>query len=111
MILKGESNINESMVTGESIPVDKETGTRSSVTTINGNSSFVMENWKKWGAETMLAQIAKWFKEAQMSKAPIQSWLMWFQDILFGGNCGCYDNIFVWGLVIGAEPAITLITR
>lgn len=109
VILKGESNINESMVTGESIPVDKRDGDSIIGATINGNSSFVMEA-KKVGAETMLAQIAKMVQEAQMSKAPIQKLVDVISGYFVWGVIAiATTTFFVWGLVIGAEPAIALI--
>ncbi|MDO8498915.1 MAG: heavy metal translocating P-type ATPase [bacterium] len=70
-ILGGESSIDESMVTGESIPVDKTSGDTVIGSTINKTGTFTY-NATKVGSETMLAQIIKLVQEAQGSKAPIQ---------------------------------------
>lgn len=71
VITEGESAIDESMVTGESIPVDKKTGDTVIGATINKSGSFLYKA-EKIGQETMLSQIIKLVQEAQGSKAPIQ---------------------------------------
>ena len=71
VIVDGESSIDESMVTGESIPVDKTKGDTVVGATINKSGTFVYKATKV-GQETMLAQIIKLVQEAQGSKAPIQ---------------------------------------
>jgi Cu+-exporting ATPase len=70
-IVEGETSIDESMVTGESIPVEKQTGSKVIGGTINGNRPFQMRAVKV-GSETLLAQIVKMVGEAQRSRAPIQ---------------------------------------
>lgn len=70
-ITDGESTIDESMITGEPIPVDKKTGDSISSGTINGNKSFVMIA-EKVGSETLLSQIIQMVNNASRSKAPIQ---------------------------------------
>ncbi|HMJ07985.1 MAG TPA: copper-translocating P-type ATPase, partial [Pyrinomonadaceae bacterium] len=70
-ILDGETSIDESMVTGESIPVEKSSGSKVIGGTINGNRPFTMRA-EKVGSETLLAQIVKMVGEAQRSRAPIQ---------------------------------------
>ena len=70
-VLSGRSSIDESMVTGEPIPVEKEPGSKVTGGTINGDGSFIMEA-ERVGAETLLAQIVKLVSEAQRSRAPIQ---------------------------------------
>ena len=70
-IIEGETSIDESMVTGESIPVEKRTGSKVIGGTINGNRPFLMRA-EKVGSETLLAQIVKMVGEAQRSRAPIQ---------------------------------------
>ncbi|WP_026935292.1 heavy metal translocating P-type ATPase [Christiangramia echinicola] len=70
-IKKGRSSIDESMITGEPIPVDKKEGDKVSSGTINGNQSFTMKA-EKVGDETLLAQIIKMVNDASRSQAPIQ---------------------------------------
>jgi Cu2+-exporting ATPase len=70
-IKEGQSNIDESMITGEPIPVDKITDDQVSAGTINGNRSFVMVA-EKVGDETLFSQIIKMVNDASRSRAPIQ---------------------------------------
>lgn len=70
-ITDGNSNVDESMITGEPIPVEKKTGDKVTSGTINGNGSFLMVT-EKVGDETLLSQIIKMVNEASRSKAPIQ---------------------------------------
>lgn len=71
LIITGESSIDESMVTGESIPSDKAKGDTVVGSTINKSGTFTFKATKV-GSETMMAQIIKLVQEAQGSKAPIQ---------------------------------------
>ncbi|TVZ26870.1 Cu2+-exporting ATPase [Gillisia sp. Hel_I_86] len=71
IIEKGQSSLDESMITGEPIPVDKAEGDKVSSGTINGNQSFTMKA-EKVGNETLLAQIIKMVNDASRSQAPIQ---------------------------------------
>jgi Cu+-exporting ATPase len=70
-VLEGATTIDESMVTGEPIPVEKTQGSRVTGGTVNGTGSFVMEA-QRVGSETLLAQIVRMVSEAQRSRAPIQ---------------------------------------
>ena len=70
-IEKGSSSLDESMITGEPIPVEKKEGDNVSSGTINGNQSFTMKA-EKVGDETLLAQIIKMVNDASRSQAPIQ---------------------------------------
>lgn len=70
-LLSGQSSINEAMVTGESMPVEKKPGDKVIGATINGSGSFLMVA-EQVGEETMLAQIVQVVKQAQNSRAPIQ---------------------------------------
>ena len=70
-IIKGSSSIDESMITGESFPVDKAVGDKVIGSTINKQGSFQLKVTKV-GSETLLAQIVKMVEDAQGSKAPIQ---------------------------------------
>ncbi|MBW3671416.1 MAG: copper-translocating P-type ATPase, partial [Acidobacteria bacterium] len=68
---KGTSNIDESMVTGEAVPVEKQDGDAVVAGTVNGNGSLVILA-EKVGSETLLARIVQMVAEAQRSRAPIQ---------------------------------------
>lgn len=70
-ITSGESSIDEAMITGEPIPVDKKTGDNVIAGTINGTKSFVMTA-EKVGSETLLSQIIQMVNDASRSRAPIQ---------------------------------------
>jgi P-type Cu+ transporter len=71
VVLDGASSVDESLVTGESIPVEKAEGSRVIGGTLNGTGSFLMRA-ERVGAETMLAQIVRMVSEAQRSRAPVQ---------------------------------------
>jgi len=71
-IIEGQSSIDESMITGESVPVDKKAGDLVVGSTINKQGSFKFVA-QKVGSDTMLAQIIKMVEDAQGSKAPIQN--------------------------------------
>ena len=70
-VVEGSSSVDESMVTGESIPVEKQVGDRLIGATVNGTGSMVMRT-ERVGAGTLLAQIVRMVGEAQRSRAPIQ---------------------------------------
>lgn len=70
-LTEGNSNVDESMISGEPIPVDKKMGDRVSAGTINGNKSFVIIA-EKVGADTLLSQIIQMVSDASRSRAPIQ---------------------------------------
>ena len=72
VVQEGSSAVDESMITGESIPVEKAVGAQVIGGTLNQTGSFVMRA-ERLGAETMLAQIVRMVSEAQRSRAPIQS--------------------------------------
>ena len=71
LVLDGTSSVDESMVTGEPIPVAKQSGDRVTGGTVNGAGSFVMRA-ERVGSDTLLAQIVRMVSEAQRSRAPIQ---------------------------------------
>ena len=71
IVIDGESSVDESMLTGESIPVDKEKGNKVIGSTLNKHGVLRIES-KKVGSDTVLAQIIRSVQEAQGSKAPIQ---------------------------------------
>ena len=71
VVVDGRSSVDESMVTGEPIPVEKVAGERVIGATVNGTGSVVMRA-ERVGSETLLAQIVRMVSEAQRSRAPIQ---------------------------------------
>src|SRR5215813_10310589 len=71
VIVEGQSNVDESMITGEPIPVSKRAGDKVVGATVNQTGSFLMRA-ERIGSETLLAQIVQMVAEAQRSRAPIQ---------------------------------------
>jgi Cu+-exporting ATPase len=78
-VVEGKSSVDESMITGEPIPVEKQAGDRIVGATVNGTGSIIMRA-EKIGSETLLAQIVHMVAEAQRSRAPIQK----FADVIAG---------------------------
>ncbi|QBA64532.1 heavy metal translocating P-type ATPase [Muriicola soli] len=72
VVTEGETSVDESMITGEPIPVSKSAGEKVTSGTINGNQSFLMKA-EKIGSDTLLSQIIQMVNEASRSKAPIQN--------------------------------------
>jgi len=71
VVLEGKSAVDESMLTGEPIPVEKQAGAKVTGGTVNGTGSFILRA-ERVGADTVLAQIVKLVSEAQRTRAPIQ---------------------------------------
>ena len=71
VVLEGHSSVDESMITGEPIPIEKDATAKVTAGTVNGTGGFVMRA-ERIGADTLLAQIVKMVSEAQRSRAPIQ---------------------------------------
>ncbi len=71
VIIEGESSVDESLMTGEPIPVEKSTGAKVIGGTVNGTGTFVMRA-ERVGSETLLSQIVRMVSEAQRSRAPVQ---------------------------------------
>ena len=105
VIKEGNSSVDESMITGEAMPVDKNVGDRVSCGTINGNKSFVMEA-QKVGADTLLSQIIRMVNEAASSKAPIQKITdkvsKYFVPIIVGVSL---ITFIIWA-ILGPEPRL-----
>ncbi len=106
VILEGKSAVDESMVTGESMPAKKEAGSKVIGGTINQTGSFIMQA-QRVGQETMLAQIVKMVAEAQRSRAPIQR----LADVVSGWFVPAVILIaviaFAVWLIYGPAPAFT----
>jgi Cu+-exporting ATPase len=71
VVLKGRTSIDESMVTGEPVPVEKDPGSRVTGGTVNGTGSIVIEA-RRVGRDTLLAQIVQMVADAQRTRAPVQ---------------------------------------
>jgi len=108
IITKGGSAIDESMVTGESIPVEKNVGDTVIGATINKTGSFEYEATRV-GSETMLAQIVRLIEDAQGSKAPIQAFAdriaAWFVPTVISI---AVLTFVVWYLLLGASLPFSL---
>ena len=102
-VVEGASAIDESMVTGEPIPVEKGPGDRVIGATINGTGAMIMRA-ERVGAETLLAQIVRMVSAAQRSRAPIQKLVDVVAGYFVPAVVGIAAITFVvWGL-LGPEP-------
>ena len=104
-VIDGESNVDESMVTGEPIPVAKFAGEKLIGATVNGTGSLLMRA-EKVGADTLLAQIVNMVAEAQRSRAPIQK----LADVVAGYFVPTVVGIAVIAFIVwwvwGPEPRL-----
>ena len=103
--LEGKSTVDESMVTGEPIPVEKTPGSKVTGGTVNATGQFIMEA-QRVGGDTLLAQIVRMVSEAQRSRAPIQRLAdtvsAWFVPIVI---VVAVITFFVWSQ-LGPEPRL-----
>jgi len=100
----GESSIDEAMITGEPIPVDKKTGDTVIAGTINGTKSFVMLA-EKVGSETLLSQIIQMVNDASRSRAPIQKLADRVAKYFVPTVVGISILTFILWAKFGPEPA------
>ena len=107
VVVEGRSAVDESMVTGEPIPVSKDPGSRVTGGTINGTGSLTMKA-ERVGSDTLLAQIVRMVGEAQRSRAPIQRLAdrvaAWFVPAVVGVAIATFVAWGVWG----PEPRLAL---
>lgn len=104
-ITEGNSNVDESMITGEPIPVEKSVDMKVTSGTINGNGTFLMKA-EKVGADTLLSQIIKMVNDASRSKAPIQKLADKISKIFVPVVIGISILTFVLWRIFGGEDAL-----
>jgi Cu+-exporting ATPase len=100
VVTEGTSSVNEAMITGESIPVEKAPGSRVIGATVNGTGSLVIRA-ERVGSETLLAQIVQMVSQAQRSRAPIQRVADrvagWFVPAVIGTAVITFIAWAIWG--------------
>jgi len=105
VVLEGTSSVDESMISGEPIPVEKHPGDKVIGATVNGNGSLIIEA-EKVGADTLLAQIVRMVAQAQRSRAPIQK----LADLVSGYFVPAVIAVaviaFVVWLMVGPAPRL-----
>lgn len=108
MVTRGLTSIDESMLTGESIPVEKKEGDKVFGATMNGHGSIEFRA-EKVGSETALAQIIRFVEDAQGSKAPIQAFADWVSSWFVPAVIGIAILTFVIWWLLGAELTFALL--
>ncbi|MCY3771000.1 MAG: copper-translocating P-type ATPase [Gemmatimonadetes bacterium] len=106
VVVEGRSSVDESMITGEPIPVEKTAGDALTGATINGTGSLIMEA-TRIGADTMLSQIVEMVANAQRSRAPIQKYVdkvagLFVPAVILAAACA----FIAWALW-GPAPALS----
>jgi P-type Cu+ transporter len=106
VVIEGHSTIDESLLTGEPVPVEKIVGHSITGATLNGTGSFIMRA-ERVGSETMLSQIVSMVADAQRSRAPIQKYADliagWFVPVVIVIAIAAFT---IW-YYVGPEPALT----
>ena len=107
VVLEGVSSVDESMITGEPIPIEKTPGSRVTGATLNGTGGFVMRA-ERVGEETLLARIVRMVGEAQRSRAPIQKLADVVSSYFVPAVVGIAAGTFVVWALIGPEPRMAV---
>jgi Cu+-exporting ATPase len=105
VIVDGKSNIDESMITGEPIPVSKRAGEKVIGATVNQTGSFLMRA-ERIGSETVLAQIVQMVADAQRSRAPIQKLADTVSGYFVPGVIGVAIITFIVWSIVGPAPSM-----
>lgn len=105
IVIEGRSSLDESMLTGESMPVEKSSGDAVTGATINKNGSLVIEAGKV-GADTVLAQIVAMVSNARRSRAPIQGMADRVSAVFVPTVVGIAILAFLVWLIFGPEPSL-----
>lgn len=106
VVVDGRSSVDESMISGEPVPVEKTEGDKLTGATINGTGSLVMEATRV-GSDTMLAQIVEMVAAAQRSRAPIQKWADMVAGKFVPAVIGVAILSFIAWSVWGPAPALS----
>jgi P-type Cu+ transporter len=104
-VVEGHSSVEESMITGEPLPVEKTVGDRVTGGTVNGPGSFVMRA-ERIGSDTLLGQIVSMVGEAQRSRAPIQGLADKVAGIFVPAVLAVSVLAFVFWMWLGPEPKL-----
>jgi P-type Cu+ transporter len=105
VVVEGTSSVDESMISGEPIPVEKESGSKVIGATINGTGSLLIRA-EKVGADTLLAQIVKMVGEAQRSRAPIERVVDQVSHYFVPAVIGISVITFIAWSIWGTEPRL-----
>jgi P-type Cu+ transporter len=105
VIVDGQSNIDESMITGEPMPVSKRAGEKVIGATVNQTGSFLMRA-ERIGSETVLAQIVQMVADAQRSRAPIQKLVDTVSGYFVPAVIGVAIITFIVWSIVGPAPAM-----
>ena len=105
MIIEGRSTVDESMISGEPVPVAKKEGDRVIGATVNQTGAFVMRT-EKIGSETILAQIMHMVADAQRSRAPIQNFADQISGYFVPSVSFCAVIAFILWSIFGPRPAL-----
>src|SRR5688572_26102560 len=106
VVVSGSSYVDESMISGEPVPVEKSEGAKVFAGTINQKGSFQLDA-EKVGGDTILAQIIKMVQEAQGSKAPVQKLVDKIAGIFVPIVIGISILTFITWMIVGGEDAFT----
>jgi P-type Cu+ transporter len=105
VVLEGTSAVDESMITGEPLPMEKSKGGKVTGGTVNGTGSFIMRA-ERVGSETLLAQIVRMVSEAQRSRAPIQRLVDTISSYFVPAVITAAAITFIVWSLIGPEPRL-----